>query len=175
MSAITDPVTIANTLLTVSGSVAVSAITDPVTIANTLLTVGGSVEVSAIADPVTIANTLLTVGGTITIGGYTVVTDSKINEEVTGTEVIFPDKDISTFKQASIILYNGDADTPITLSLQISPTTADGDYIDSGEPIVIPANGSHYIPAISYAHYARLQCAMGSETAILNAYFIGQA
>ena len=130
---------------------------------------------SAITDPVTIANTLLTVGGTVTIGGYTVVTDTVSNEEVTGDEVIFPNKDISTFKQASIILYNGDADTPITLSLQISPTTADGDYIDSGDPIVIPANGNYYISGINYAHYARLQCAMGTETAILNAYFIGQA
>ena len=95
---------------------------------------------------------------------------------VTGTGVIFPDTDISTLKVASIFLYNEDT-TPITISLQISPTTDDGLYMDdpSYTDQVIPGNESLYMAVSNFAHYIRLQYNLGGQTATFSAYYNAQA
>ncbi len=176
VSEITSPVTIGNASLTVAGTVTVSEITNPVTIGNATLTVAGTVTVSEITNPVTIGNATLTVAGTVTIGASTFTSDSVTSTAVTGTGIIFPDKDISTLKVASIFIYNEDA-TPITISLQISPTTDTGLYMDdpSYTDQVIAANDSLYMAVSSFAHYIRLQYNLGGSTATFSAYFNAQA
>ncbi len=176
VSEITAPVTIGNASLTVAGTVTVSEITAPVTIGNASLTVAGTVTVSEITAPVTIGNASLTVAGTVTIGASTFTSDLVTSTAVTGTGVIFPNKDISTYKVASIFIYNEVA-VPVTISLQISPTTTDGQYINdpSYADKVIPANGNLYMPVSNFAHYVRLQYNLGGATATISAYFNAQA
>ena len=176
VSEITNPVTIGNATLTVEGTVTVSEITNPITIGNATLTVEGTVTVSEITNPVTIANATLTVEGTVTIGASTFTSDAVTSTSVTGTGVIFADTDISTLKVASIFVYNEDT-TPITISLQISPTTDTNLYVDdpSYTDQVIAANDSLYMAVSSFAHYIRLQYNLGAETATFSAYFNAQA
>ena len=175
ISQITAPVTISNASLTVAGTVTVSQITAPVTIGNASLTIAGTVTVSQITAPVTIGNASLTIAGTVTIGASTFTSDAVTNTEVSGTGVIFPDKDISTLKVASIFIYNENIN-PITISLQISPT-AGSHFIDdpSYTDQVIAANDSLYMAVSSFAHYIRLQYNLGVQTATFSAYFNAQA
>ncbi len=176
VSEITAPVTIGNASLTVAGTVTVSEITAPVTIGNASLTVAGTVTVSEITAPVTIGNASLTVAGTVNIGANSFTSDAVTSMVVTGTGLVFPDTDISTLKVASIFIYNEGA-TPITISLQISPTTDDSNYID--DPFysnqLIGANENFYIAISNFAHYIRLQYNLGVETATFSAYFNAQA
>ncbi len=160
-------VTISNATLTVAGTVTVSEITNPVTIGNATLTVAGDV---------TISNATLTVAGTVTIGASTFSEDSVTSTSVTGTGVIFPDKDISTLKVASVFIYNEGA-TPITISLQISPTTTTGQYLNdpSYTDQVVPGSGSLFMDVSKFAHYIRLQYNLGASTATFSAYFNAQA
>ena len=160
-------VTISNATLTVAGTVTVSQITNPVTIGNATLTVAGDV---------TISNATLTVAGTVTIGASTFTADSVTSTSVTGTGVIFPDKDISTLKVASIFIYNEGA-TPVTISLQISPTTTAAQYINDSSYTsqVILGNSSLYMDVAKFAHYIRLQYNLGVLTATFSAYFNAQA
>ena len=203
VSQITAPVTIGNASLTVNGSVSVdgtvtvSQITDPVTIGNASLTVNGSVSVdgtvtvSQITDPVTIGNASLTVNGsvtvagTVTIGNATITTlisgsaftsDSVTNTVVTGTGSVFNNEDISEQKVASILVYNTGANT-LTVSLQISPTTTDGDYIDDPDytDLAILGATNKIITISRFAHYARLQYNLGGSTATFTAYYNAQA
>ena len=153
--------------LLVAGTVTVSQITNPVTIGNATLTVAGDV---------TISNATLTVAGTVTIGASTFTADSVTSTSVTGTGVIFPDKDISTLKVASIFIYNEGA-TPVTISLQISPTTTAAQYINDSSYTsqVILGNSSLYMDVAKFAHYIRLQYNLGVLTATFSAYFNAQA
>jgi hypothetical protein len=182
-------VTISNTSLTVAGTVTVSQITNPVTIgnatltvagdvtiSNTSLTVAGTVTVSQITNPVTIGNATLTVAGTVTIGASTFTADTVTSTSVTGTGVIFPNKDISTLKVASMFIYNEGA-TPITISLQISPTTTSGQYINdpSYTDQVIAGSGSLFMDVSKFAHYVRLQYNLGASTVTFSAFFNAQA
>ena len=175
VSQITAPVTIGNASLTVNGTVTVSQITAPVTIGNASLTVNGTVTVSQITAPVTIGNASLTVNGTITIGASTFTSDLVTSTVVTGTGIIFPNKDISTLKVASIFIYNENTN-PVTISLQISPVSGSR-YIDdpSFTNQVVPANGNLYMAVSSFAHYIRLQYNLGAQTATFSAYFNAQA
>jgi hypothetical protein len=79
-------------------------------------------------------------------------------------------------KTASLFLYNNGT-VPITLSLQVSPTTADGDYIDdpSYTNFVLGDSAKKYIAINSFAHYVRLLYTMGSSTGTLTAYYNAQA
>ncbi len=171
VSQITDPVTIGNATLTVAGDV---------TISNATLTVAGDVTISnatlTVAGDVTISNATLTVAGTVTIGASTFTADSVTSTSVTGTGVIFPDKDISTLKVASIFIYNEGA-TPVTISLQISPTTTAAQYINDSSYTnqVILASSSLYMDVAKFAHYIRLQYNLGALTATFSAYFNAQA
>ena len=190
-------VTIANATLTVGGTVTVSEITNPitignasltvagnVTISNASLTVDGTVTVSEITNPVTIGNASLTVAGNVTISNATLTTINSGNvftsltvtsTAVTGTGVVLGDTDISQQKTASIFVYNEGANT-LTLSLQISPTTTDADYIDdpSYTSLTIAGTSSQYIAIAKYAHYARLRYVLGATTATFSAYYNAQ-
>ena len=136
----------------------------------------GTVTVSEITAPVTIGNASLTVAGTITVGASSFTSDTVTSTVVTGTGVIFPDTDISGLKVGSIFIYNEGA-TPITLSLQISPTTDESNYIDDPfyTNVVIGANVSKYISVSNFAHYIRLQYNLSAATVTFSAYFNGQA
>ncbi|WP_427916598.1 DUF6385 domain-containing protein [Syntrophobotulus glycolicus] len=94
---------------------------------------------------------------------------------ITGTGVLFNNTDISQVKTASLLLYNQGA-VPLTLSLQISPTTTDGDYIDdpSYTNVVLEANEKKYMAISSFAHYVRLQYLMGGSTGTITAYYNAQ-
>lgn len=174
-------VTISNTSLTVAGNVTVS---NSITIANTSLTVAGTVTVSEITNPVTIGNSSLTVAGSVTITNATLTTFNSGNAftsltvtstTVTGTGVVFADTDISQQKTASIFVYNESAQ-PFFVSLQISPTTTDGDYLDDPNytSYTVDATSGAYIPVSRYAHYARLQY-IGATAQAFHAYYNAQA
>ncbi len=79
-------------------------------------------------------------------------------------------------KVASLFVYN-EGSTPITLSLQISPTNDDNNYIDdpSYTDEVIAANDHLFIAVSNFAHYVRLQYNLGTETATFSAYYNAQA
>lgn len=188
VSEITNPVTIGNASLTIDGSVTVSntslTVAGTVTVGNTSLTVAGTVTVSEITNPVTIGNASLTVAGSVTINNATITSFISGNAftsltvtstVVTGTGVVFSDTDISQQKTASIFVYNEGANT-LTLSLQISPTTTDTDYIDDPaySSITIAGTTSQYIAIAKYAHYARLQYVLGGTTATFSAYYNAQ-
>ena len=190
VSEITAPVTIGNSSLTVAGTVTVSEITAsvtvseitapvtvseitaPVTIGNSSLTVAGTVTVSEITAPVTVSE----ITAPVTIGANSFTSSSVISTSVTGTGVILPDTDISTLKVGSIFIYNEGA-TPITISLQISPTTDEANYMN--DPFytdkVIDGNESFYMAVSNFANYIRLQYNLGAETATFSTYFNGQA
>ena len=174
VSEITSPVTIGNASLTVEGTVTVSEITSPVTIGNASLTVEGTVTVSEITSPVTIGNASLTVEGTVTIGASSFTSLTVSSQAISGTGTLFDDTDISTLKVASIFLYNETA-TPITVSLQISPT-AGANYIDDPffTDVVVDGNEAEYITVGNFAHYIRLSYDAGAGSTV-SAYFQGQA
>jgi cytoskeletal protein CcmA (bactofilin family) len=188
VSQITDPVTIGNASLTVAGNVTIS---NSITIANDSLTVAGTVTVSQITDPVTIGNASLTVNGSVTVEGTVTInnatittlisgsaftSDSVTSTVVTGTGVVFPNTDISAQKVASLLVYNEGADT-LTVSLQISPTTTDVDYIDDPDytNYAIPGSTNKILSISRFAHYTRLQYILGGATATFSAYYNAQA
>lgn len=219
VSQITNAITIGNTSLTVNGTVTVSEITNPITIGNSSLTVNGTVTVGEITNPITIGNTSLTVNGTITIGnsitisnatltvggtvtvgaisgsitignsitvanatlttivsGYTFTTATVAQTQITGTGELFNNTDISQVKKGTLFIYNGGANT-ITLSVQISPTTTTGDYVDDPTytNLAIAGNKSSLIPLATFGKYMRIQYAMNSTTGTITAYFNGQS
>ncbi|MBR0600140.1 DUF6385 domain-containing protein [Sinanaerobacter chloroacetimidivorans] len=183
VSEITAPVTIANDSLTVAGSVTVagtvtvSEITAPVTIANDSLTVAGSVTVagtvtvSEITAPVTIANDTLTT----VVAGYSFVTDTVDLPGETGTGVAFDNTDISQIKTGTFFVYNSGTST-LTVSLQISPTTATAFYIDDPSYTdVAISNGENKIIVIGkFANYARLSYDAGAA-ATFSVYYNAQS
>lgn len=171
VSEITAPVTIANTSLTVAGTVTVSEITAPVTIANTSLTVAGTVTVSEITAPVTIANATLTT----TVAGYNFVTDVEPHNGATGTGVAFADTNISQMKTGTFFVYNSGT-SALTVSLQISPTTASAFYIDdpSYTNVSIPASENQLFVIGKFANYARLNYDAGTG-ATFSVYYNAQS
>ena len=187
ISSFTGPVTIANDSLTVNGSVGITGdvtigndsltvngsvgITGDVTIANDSLTVNGTVAVSSITGDVTIGNDSLT----ISVGGHVFAEDSDDLVDVTGTDVVFDNTDISQITTASFLVYNtGSAD--ITISLQLSPTTASAFYINDPAytNTVITASENMIITVNRFAKYARLQYTLDSVTASFSAYYNAQ-
>jgi len=139
----------------------------------------------AVATSVTIGNASLTVAGTVTIGNSTLTTlisgstftsNAVTSTSGTGTGVIFGDTDISTLKNESIFIYNEGA-TPITISLQLSPTTTTTDYIDDAAytDVVVAGNGNSFIAVAKFAHYIRLEYNVGASTVTFSAYYNGQA
>ena len=190
VSEITAPVTIGNATLTVAGTVTVSEITAPVTVSE----ITAPVTVAEITAPVTIGNATLTVAGTvtvseitapvtvseitapITVGGSSFFSDEAENVVVTGSGVIFPDTDISALKVASVLLYNEGA-TPVTFSLQMSPTTDDARYIDdpSYTDAVLGNLEKKIISVNRFAQYMRLSYDMDASTGTVSAYFNAQA
>jgi len=152
--------TVAEELRTlVSGTVTVSGIS-------------GSITVSEITSPVTIANASLTVS----VAGSTFTSDSVTSTVVSGTGAVFDNTDISTLKVASMFVYNEGVD-PLTISLQISPTASDTDYIDdpSYTEVVVNAGEAQYMAVNRFANYCRLQYVLGVSTATFSAYFNAQA
>jgi len=182
---VTAPVTIGNASLTVAGTVTVAEVTAPVTIGNASLTVAGTVTVAEVTAPITIGNASLTVAGTVTIGNATLTTiidgstftsNSVTSTSVTGTGVIFDNTDVSTLKNESFFIYNEGAN-PITISLQLSPTTTTTDYIDDDiyTDVVIAGNGNTMISVAKFAHYLRLEYNLGAVTVTFSAYYNAQA
>ena len=182
---VTAPVTIGNASLTVAGTVTIAEVTAPVTIGNASLTVAGTVTVAEVTAPVTIGNASLTVAGTVTIGNATITTilngsafsSLTVTSTVhTGTGVIFGDTDISTLKNAAVFLYNGGAQ-PITVSVQISPSTTDAEYMNDPNwtDKVLAASGTLYFESFSFGHYARLAFDTGASAGTFTAYLQLQA
>jgi hypothetical protein len=160
----TASVTITNATVTVGGSILVT---------NPTMTVAGDVTIAGTAS-VTITNATVTVGGGVNITGHTITSLNTTLSGVTGTNVIFGDTDISQITTGSIFVYNGGA-TPFTVSVQISPTTTDGDYIDDPDntEIAIGPNAKYLIALSKYGNYTRLQYSAASA-ATFSAYYNGQ-
>ena len=193
VSEILAPVTIANDSLTVAGTVTVSEILAPVTIANDSLTVSGTVTVSEILAPVTIANDSLTVAGTVTVSeilapvtianesltvsiqGYAFTSNTATLSGVNGVGEVFDNTDISQIKTATFFVYNTGA-SPITISLQISPSTDSALYIDdpSYTDVNIPAGEDKIIVVGKFGNYTRLQYDLTAAADFI-AYYNGQA
>lgn len=187
-------VEITNASIAVTGDVGITG-TPAVTIANTLLTVGGEVEITnaSIAvtgdvgitgtPAVTIANTLLTIAGEVeitnalvdvSITGHSFTETNTALTGVTGTGVAFDDTDISEITTGSFFVYNAGA-TAFTVSLQVSPTTGDGFYINDpdNDDVAVGANGSALLPISKFGHYARVLYDAASAVTFA-AYYNGQ-
>jgi hypothetical protein len=160
----TASVTITNSTVTVGGTILVT---------NPTLTVAGDVTLSGTAS-VTITNSTLTVGGGVNITGHTITSLNTTLSGVTGTSVIFDDTDISQITTGSIFVYNGGA-TPFTVSVQVSPTTTDDDYIDDPDNtgVAIGPNAKQLLTLSKYGNYTRLQYSALSA-ATFTAYYNGQ-
>lgn len=180
VSSIINPIMIGNSLLTMSGTVTVSTISNPVTIGNASLTVNGNISVNDVVNPITvnsITNPVTIGNSTITtiIAGSTFTSDSVTDLEITGTGTLFDDKDISIIKTASMFIYNEGTNT-VTLSLQMSPTTVDSNYID--DPTYTDftiAGGANKIVTIGlFANYTRLEYDMGDVTGTITAFYNAQ-
>jgi hypothetical protein len=185
-------VTITNTSLTVAGTVTVSEISAPVTVseisapvtvqgsvtvANTSLTVAGTVTVSEISAPVTVQGTV-TIGNasvTTTVVGYDFTTDTQDLSGVSGTGEVFDNTDISQTKTATFFVYNSGS-SAITVSLQISPTTAATYYLNDPAytDVAVGAGEGSIIVVGKFANYARLQYDAGA-TGTFTAYYNGQS
>lgn len=160
-------ITLENEELAVKGTVNVAEIAAPVNVAEIV----APVNVNTISNPVMIGNETLTT----TIGGCTFISDSVIDLEITGSGTIFNNADISTVKTASMYIYNKGS-VPLTLSLQLSPTTNSGDYIDAPNytNISVGLNEKKIITVSLFGHYTRLQYNMGGETGVITAYLNAQ-
>ncbi len=137
------------------------------TIANTTLTVEGSVTVN---NAVTIANTTLTV----LISGQTFTSSTDSLTGVTGTGNVFTATNISTLTTASMFIDNIGTN-PITVSLQLSPdgTTYFDDSSFTNQ--VIAGGAQTIIAIGKFAQFAQLEYDAGATTATFNAYYNGQA
>jgi len=73
-----------------------------------------------------------------------------------------------------MLIYNEGANT-LTVSLQVSPTTTPGDYIDDPDYTLhaIAGNTNEILVISKFAHYARLQYV--ATTATFSAYYNAQA
>lgn len=140
-----------------------------VIVTNTSLTVAGTVTVG---NSITIANSTIT---TI-ISGNTFTSLELLNNVVSSSSTTFNNTDISQLRTASILFYNEGAN-PITISLQISPTTNVNYYMDSPNysNIVVAGNSNQFIAITEFAHYVQLSYNPGSSTCTFSAYFNGQA
>lgn len=152
-------VTLENSNINVTGKVTVDSVADSVTI-------------SSITNPVTIANPTLTT----LIGGSVFTSDSVINASITGSGSIFNNTDISTKKAATMFIYN-EGNTALNLSLQMSPTMEDKDYIDDPflTSFTVPAGGKKVVIISYLSHYIRLQYSMGSLEGVITAYYNAQS
>jgi hypothetical protein len=170
-------VEITNTTLTVSGEVTLTG-TASVEITNTSLTVEGQVEITnttlTIEGQVEITNTSLTVAGGVGITGHEIAETNTALSNVTGTGVVFDDTDISEITTGSFFVYNTGAN-PFTVSLQVSPTSADSFYAfdTDNDDLPVPAGEKLIIAISKYGRYARLLYNAGGG-ATFSAYYIGQ-
>jgi hypothetical protein len=88
--------------------------------------------------------------------------------------VIFDNTDISEITTGSIFLYNGGAQT-FSVTVQVSPTTSDGDYVDDPDnsDIEVGPNAKMLIVLSKYGHYSRLAYT-ATSAATFTAYYNGQ-
>ena len=168
--AVSNPITIANSI-TITNTNLTVAVSNPITIANSRLTVD-VVNPITVANSITIANSSLTV----TVGSNAFTSSSVLNVTAIGTNVIMNNTDISNLKTASFLVYNNGLNT-LTVSLQLSPTQNDIDYItDPNNQNLTIAPGTGQIIAVDlFAHYARLQYNQGRSSTTISVYFNGQA
>lgn len=191
-----NTITIANASLTVEGTITVG---NNITIGNSTLTVNipGTVTIGNttltvnIPGAITIGNTSLTVNGTVNVGNSLTIANNTLtvningstfssltiaNATISSTDFLFPNTDISQFKTASFFIYNEGTNT-LTVSLQISPTTTDEQYIDDANytNVAIAGNDKKYFAISKFAHYTRLRYVLGTTTCTLSAYFNAQA
>lgn len=197
-TAISGNVTIGNNSLTVAGDVTISNPT--LTIGNATLTVKGDVTISnptltignatlTVAGDVTISNPTLTIGNaTLTVAGDVTISNTSVAVKpiltsltatigtATGTDVVLNNTDLSAVRDATFFIYNTST-TPLTLSLQFSPTTDTTSYITStvAGTITVADSGKTYVHLSEFAHYVRLQYALGESTASFVVYFNGQS
>ncbi len=135
------------------------------TITNASLTV-------AVSNPITIANSSLTV----TVGSNAFTSSSVLNVTAIGTNSIMNNTDISNLKTASFLVYNNGLNT-LTVSLQLSPTQNDIDYITdpNNQNLTIAPGTGQIIVVDLFAHYARLQYNQSRSSTTISVYFNGQA
>lgn len=156
--------TITNASLTV-------AVSNPVTIANSRLSV-------AVVNPITVANAITIANSslTVTVGSNAFTSSSVLNVTAIGTNSIMNNTDISNLKTASFLVYNNGLNT-LTVSLQLSPTQNDIDYITdpNNQNLTIAPGTGQIIVVDLFAHYARLQYNQGRSSTTISVYFNGQA
>ena len=149
----------------ISNSSLTVAVANSITIANDSLTV-------AVSNPITIANSSISVN----IIGNTFTSSSVLNTAVNGTGTILNNTDISTLRTASFLVYNLGANT-LTVSLQVSPTTNEADYITdpSYSNFAVLGGGKQIITVSRFARYTRLIYTLGGTTATFSVYFNAQS
>ena len=164
---------IANSSVTIAGDV---------TISNDSLTVAGSVTV---AGDVTINNASLTVAGSVTVNNATIttfVTGSRFatvtlaSAPVTVNTVLLNNTDLTQYKNAAFMLYNESAVTLVTVTLEVSPTDTDADYVPDSVlgTVTLAINGKLYIPVEVIGKNVRLRATSALGTVNVHGYFVGQ-
>ena len=168
--AISNPIIVANSITIANESITVG-VANPITISNESLTV-------AVSNPITVANSITIANETLSVA---IIANSFTSLNITtatysGTGAVLNNTDISNLNKASFLVYNTGADT-LTISLQLSPTTNEEDYITSpnNSLLTVAGNTSEIIPVDLFANYARLQYSLGSSTATFSTFFNGQA
>ncbi|VYT64483.1 hypothetical protein [Clostridium tertium] len=187
---VNNPITVANAITIANTSLTVS-VSNPITIANASLTVSVNNPIT-VANSITIANTTLTVvvnnpitvnnaitiansSLTVTIGANAFTSSSALNLSVSGTGRVLNNTDISTLRTASFFVYNAGTNT-LTISLQMSPTTNNADYITdpSYNNYTIPGGDRRIITVSRFGNYTRLLYTLRGTTATFSVYFNGQ-
>ena len=177
--AVSNPITVANSITIANDSLTV-AVSNPITIANDSLTVAVSNPITiandsltvAVSNPITIANSSISVN----IIGNTFTSSSVLNTATSGTGTILNNTDISTLRTASFLVYNLGTNT-LTVSLQVSPTTNEADYITdpSYSNFAVLGGGKQIITVSRFARYTRLIYTLGGTTATFSVYFNAQS
>ena len=168
--AVSHPITVANSITIAKDSLTV-AVSNPITVANSITIANDSLTV-AVSNPITIANSSISVN----IIGNTFTSSSVLNTAVNGTGTILNNTDISTLRTASFLVYNLGANT-LTVSLQVSPTTNEADYITdpSYSNFAVLGGGKQIITVSRFARYTRLIYTLGGTTATFSVYFNAQS
>ncbi|MDU5111728.1 MAG: DUF6385 domain-containing protein [Clostridium sp.] len=98
-----------------------------------------------------------------------------MNLSARGTGSVFNNTNISTLRTVSFFVYNTGTNT-LTLSLQMSPTTNNEDYITdpSYNNYAIVGGDSKIITVNRFGNFTRLLYTLGGSTATFSVYFNGQ-
>lgn len=178
LSTVDGSVTVAGTV-TAQGTLTVTAsaldirpltgATDSVVVSSGSVTVAGTVTVTASALDI---RPLTASTDSFTLGSRTYVEDSTSIANVTGTGVVLME-DTGDKSMYSYYITNTGTN-PITVLLQISPTTTSTYFVDDGASYVVAGGAITVIAAAKFMQYTRLYYDTGGAAATAEFYYNAQ-